>query len=216
MAGQKVWFTFTIKSLTVTNTPELTDDFVKENFASYDLKDVEGFEKYEKNQLRISNISNAVWADFFESSQVVSYNEDLLKEMIKQYNAQGETVAANYGASFEDYLEACSMSQEQWDEQADATVKSTMKTYMVIEALAKLDGYELSEDDYNKQLEAMAKQNSTSTEEIESYYDSSYGKGYLKVIFLSEKSSMQYFADNVTIKKGSNPNAETTEETTAE
>lgn len=216
LAGKDVWFTYTVKSMEVSKTPELTDEFIKKNLSSDygDAKTVAEFKTYEMDQLRKNNIMNATWSDFIDSCEVVSYDEDAKKELIEKYNEQGKATAEQYSASFEDYLEACSMSQEEWDEQARNSVESQMKMFMAIEALAKLDGYELSDDTYNSEIKKIAEQNSVSSEEVESYYEGNYGKGYIKTMLLSDKSSMKYYCDNITIKKGKKPVETTVEPTT--
>ena len=74
LAGKTVWFTFTIKSISTKSVPKLTDKFVKEKFGAYGVTDVKSFEKYAREQMRISNIMNKVWSNFVASCEVVSYS----------------------------------------------------------------------------------------------------------------------------------------------
>lgn len=211
LAGKDVWFTFTIKSLQKSQTPKLDDNFVKEHFGAYGVKTVDEFHDYAFKQMRISNVINGSWADYVASCEAVSYSSDVKKEQIEKYNENYEQqLSSSYGATLDQYLEACSMSKEQWDEQVESSVLSDMKTRMVVEALAERAGIEMNDKVYKAEAATMAEAMTSTVEDLEK----NYGKEEVEYAILYQKVQ-EYFADNVTVKKGSQPTTEAPTETTS-
>lgn len=209
LKGQDVWFTFTIKGLQKTVTPKLTDDWAKEKFGSYGVTDVKSFEAYAREQMYISNVMTKVWTEFLESCEVVSYDDKERESLITVYNTNYETQLKNsYGVDLNTYLEACSLSQEDWDKQVRESVETSLKEKMVVNAIAEKEKLVPTEEEYKKEAETFAEQNSLSVEELESQYGKSEVE-YAVVYQIVQK----FIVDNVEVKKGSEPT--TAAETTA-
>ena len=212
LAGKTVWFTFTIKSISTKSVPKLTDKFVKEKFGAYGVTDVMSFEKYAREQMRTSNIMNKVWSNFVASCEVVSYSSTEKESLKKVADANYESqLQSQYGVDLDSYLEAASMSKEDWDNNIMSQVESSLKTKMVYQALAKKADLVPSDSDYNKEAETLAQQNSLSVKELES----TYGKTEVEYAVITQRVQ-KYIAENVTVKEGSEPTtaAETTEAAT--
>lgn len=212
LAGKTVWFTFTIKSISTKSVPKLTDKFVKEKFGAYGVTDVKSFEKYAREQMRTSNIMNKVWSSFVASCEVVSYSSTEKESLKKVADANYESqLQSQYGVDLDSYLEAASMSKEDWDNNIMSQVESSLKTKMVYQALAKKADLVPSDSDYNKEAETLAQQNSLSVKELES----TYGKKEVEYAVITQRVQ-KYIAENVTVKEGSEPTtaAETTEAAT--
>lgn len=212
LAGKTVWFTFTIKSISTKSVPKLTDKFVKEKFGAYGVTDVKSFEKYAREQMRTSNIMNKVWSKFVASCEVVSYSSTEKESLKKVADANYESqLQSQYGVDLDSYLEAASMSKEDWDNNIMSQVESSLKTKMVYQALAKKADLVPSDSDYNKEAETLAQQNSLSVKELES----TYGKKEVEYAVITQRVQ-KYIAENVTVKEGSEPTtaAETTEAAT--
>ncbi len=211
LAGQTVWFTYTVKSLQVTKTPEFDDAFAKEHFGAYGVKDVASFKDYAYKQMRISNVVNSGWQDYVNSCVIVSYNSEAKKEQIEKYTKQyEEQLKQNYQCSLKDYLEACSMSQKDWDKQVEESVLSDMKNRMIIQAMAKVYKLELDDKTYKKEAATMAEGMTAKVKDLEDQY----GKEEVEYAIIYQKVQ-EYFANNVTVKEGSAPTTEapTTEAT---
>ncbi len=204
LAGQAVWFTYTIKSLQVTKTPELDDAFVKEHFGAYGVTDVDSFKDYAYKQMRISNVVNANWEDYVNSCVVVSVNSDVKKDKIEEYNKkQEEMLQTNYQSTLKDYLEACSMSQKDWDKQVEDSVIADMKSRIIIQAVAKAYKLELTDEVYKKEAATMAEGMTAKVKDLEDQY----GKEEVEYAILYQKVQ-EYFSNNVTVKEGSAPTTE--------
>lgn len=204
LSGKKVWFTYKVKSLQVTKTPKMDDAFAKEHFGSYGVTDVASFKDYAYKQMRISNVVNSSWEDYVNSCVIVSVNSEVKKEQIDKYNKQfEEQLQANYQCSLSDYLEACSKSQEDWDKQVEESVLSDMKTRIIIQAMAKVYGLELSDEVYKKEAATMAEGMTAEVKDLEEQY----GKDEVEYAIVYQKVQ-EYFAANVTVKEGSEPTTE--------
>ncbi|MFQ9515759.1 MAG: FKBP-type peptidyl-prolyl cis-trans isomerase [Eubacterium sp.] len=215
LAGKDVWFTFTINGIQKSTTPELTDKYAKEKFGIYGVTDVKSFKTYVKNQMRISNIMNKVWSDFVDTCEVVSYDKEEKESLKKTYETNFEAqLQQQYQADLQTYLEACSMSEEDWDKQVTEQVESSLKEKMIIKAIAEKENLIPEGEDYKKEAETLAEQNSASVEELESQY----GKDEVEYAIIYQRVQ-KFIADNVKEKEGSEPTtaAETTKaaETTA-
>jgi trigger factor len=215
LAGKDVWFTFTINGIQKTVTPTLTDEYAKEKFGSYGVTDVESFETYVKEQMRISNIMNKVWDDFVETCEVVSYDTEEEESLQTYYSEYYEAqIQSSYSAEVETYLEACSMSEDDWNSKIKEQVDSSLKQKMIVKAIAEKENLVPEDDEYQKEAETLAEQNSASVEELESQY----GKSEVEYAIIYQRVQ-KFIADNVEEKEGTEPTtvAETTatEETTA-
>lgn len=211
IAGKDVWFTFTINGIQKTETPKLTDEFVKDNFSAFGLKDKKAFQIYLKDQMRTQKIMAKVWQKFVESCEVVEYNKTEKANAIKEYESQFEAqLQSQYGADLKAYKEACSMSDEDWDKQLNEQVETTLKEKMIVKAIAEKEGLDLDDKAYKAEAETLAEQNSASVKELESQY----GKDEVEFALLYQRVS-KFIVDNVEEKKGSEPTTKAPETTVA-
>lgn len=217
LAGRDVWFTYKVKNLTKTETPEkLTDKLVKDNATSLGLPeevtDIASFEKYMRESYEKNYIVNKVLEKLIDTCEVVSYSEE---EESKQLEAQKTSITSNYGVDFESYLEACEITEEEWIEQTMETVHEKLKAKMIIMGMAEKEGLLVEGEDYDKEAESLAEQKSSSVEELES----TYGKDEVEYALVSQKVQ-DFIVENITKKEGTEPTTEAatteaTEDTTA-
>ena len=201
LANKPVWFTFKVKSIQKTETPKMDNAFVKKNYSSVGVKTVKEFEKYAKRQMKSANITNKVWQKIIDESKVKEYNSKALKtqkeEQESQFVAQ---LQQQYGADLKTYLEACSMSQKDWEKQLSKQSKTTLKERMVVYGIAEKEGLTLSSSEYKKEAETLAKQQKASLKDLEKQY----GKDKVEYAIVYQKVQ-EFICDNVTYKKGSEP-----------
>lgn len=207
LAGKDVTFTFKINYLEKTVTPELDDEFAKSSYGAYGVTDVKSFEEYAKKQMRIGNIMNAIWTELLESCEVKSYNDTEVESLEEYYNQYYESYYQYYyGATIETYLEACSMSQADWDDQITETAKSALKERMVIEKIAEVEKLVPNDKEYESEAGVFVEQYSMA--DI-SELESQYGADEVMYAILYQKVR-EFVADNVTVEEGSAPTEETT------
>ena len=140
-AGKDVTFTITVKGIGVEEVPELTDDFVQT--VSEESKTVDEYKEEVKKQL--------------EDEAETTYNDTLRQEVWQTVKSQYESAAEYYGTPVEDFIETqMGMTMDEFEEQVDTAVRSSIKETMITDAIAKEEKISPSDDEYNKQFEEMA------------------------------------------------------------
>lgn len=161
-AGKDVVFTITVKGITQEDIPELTDEFVQT--VSEESTTVEEYKKEVKAQLEEdaqenyeNTLSQNVWQAVLDNTEVKEYPEDEVKELSDSLIDQYKTAAEYYGMEYDDFIEAqMGYDVEEFEKQVDEAAKSSVKQTMVIQAIADKEKIELSDEEYEKQLEQMA------------------------------------------------------------
>lgn len=161
-AGKDVVFTITVKEISVENVPELTDDFVKS--VSEESKTVDEYKKEIKKQLEEDaqtnyedTLTQEVWQKVLDNTEVKKYPEDEKKEMISSLKEQYESAAEYYETDFATFIQQqLGMTEDQFNEEAEKAVESSLKGTMVTEAIADKERIKLSDDEYEAEFEKMA------------------------------------------------------------
>lgn len=156
-----------------------------------------------------------VWEPYVEDCKVENNND----KSITEYESLFEPfIQSQYSVDLKSYKEACSMSDEDWND----GVKKAMKAKMIPFAILNKEGLDFDKI-YKEKAAELAEQYSTEVESLEAQYDSYYGVSYgtdsLKYV-IAMQEIIVIIADNVEVKEGSSPTTEapTTaaeEETTA-
>ena len=155
-------FTITVKGIGVEEVPELTDDFVQT--VSEESKTVDEYKEEVKKQLEDEaettyndTLSQEVWQTVMDNTEVKNYPEDEVTEMSDSLKSQIESAAEYYGTPVEDFIETqMGMTMDEFEEQVDTAVRSSIKETMITDAIAKEEKISPSDDEYNKQFEEMA------------------------------------------------------------
>ena len=213
-AGKKVTFTVTINALEVTEVPELTDEFVKENYSESDVSTVEEFRAFAKERLELSQIINAIWTDTVNNSEMSISDEDLKSKMDSLRSsdeAQAESMSVDvevyaqyyYGIEsdgYEDYLK----------EQAEFSIK---EPYFV-KAVAEAENIEVEDSEYNEQMEYYSSYYSRSQDEIESMYKEYYDMSFRDMILASKVR--EFVAKNIKVVEDETSSSESASESSSE
>jgi len=161
-AGKDVVFTITVNSITESEIPELSDDFVKT--VSEESKTVEEYkaevkklleenaEKTAEDQLRSS-----VWQKVVENTEVLKYPEDEVKELCDETIEQYKEMAESMNVEYEEYLSQNGVTAEDFEKQVEDMAKDHVKQVMTVQAIADKEKITLTDEEYEKQLEEMAK-----------------------------------------------------------
>lgn len=204
LSNKDVWFTFKVKSLQKTETPELDDAFVKENYEDDGLKTVKEYKEYQKKELKYNKIMNGLWTSYLEDCKVSEYDDKALEE----YESEAESsIVAQYSAygitDIKSYLEVTGMTEDEWHNQS----KEAMKSRMIIYAVADKEGYD-AEKLYKEEGDKFAKKNyGSGIEDLEKSYGEDTVKETIQLNLLLMKVR-DVICENVEIKKGSAPTTE--------
>lgn len=159
LAGKPVLFKVTINSKETTVTPELTDEWVTQNYSDQKLTTVDAFKQYCRTTLEDSALTDAIWEAVFNDVTVESYNEKEKESLIKDQKEYVEkTVSSSYGMELADYLKLIGMTEDDYDKQIESSVKDYLKQKMTVYAIADKEKLSVSDKEYNEQLETYATQ----------------------------------------------------------
>ncbi len=224
-AGKDVEFTVTINYIEGEDiVPELTDDFVKE-LAITDVSTVDEYREYIRNEMQTQNEQTAQEArreelieEAVENAEILEYPEELVSQYKDSFLSYYEQYAAYYGTSVEEFLKqygsyfgTSATSKEDLDKEAEDYGKDSTENMLVIAAIAKAEGIDITDQVYQEKLnEYVTQYGFTSTEELENQY----GNRYLKQIMMNEEV-IKFLEDNA---KGVEPESvsETESESAAE
>lgn len=176
------------------DTPELNDAFVQEYF-SYVGSTVQDLKDYYKKRIKMQQIIAEAWPKILQESVVSGYNNDELNSLETQMVDYYESLySEQYTTDLDSYLESVSKKRSDWNKNIDESAKDTLKAKMIVEAIAKKEGIEVSDEEYQKQADILAKENGYS--DIEALEVSNNGKDNVKYNILAEKV-YQLIVDNV-------------------
>ncbi len=156
LAGEPVLFKVTINGI---QSFELTDDFVK-NTVKFDteeayreslrqiLKDnvVEGIKRQKENDLYNAVINGS---EITLPDNLLAYYEYDLKAMYFE-------IAESYGVGVEEILGASGYTMEQFDADAKEYAKSMATRELVVKAISKAEGIELTDEEFQTEAAAYA------------------------------------------------------------
>ena len=159
LKGKDAVFKCTVKEIKEKELPELDDEFASEvsefeTFAEY-KEDVrknlaEKKEKDAKNAREDAAIKAAVEVSEMEIPEAMLETQQ--KQMVDEF-AQRITMQ---GLSMEQYFQFTGTSYQQMVEQVKPQAEERIRSRLVLEAVAKAENIEATEEDYEKELETMA------------------------------------------------------------
>ncbi len=159
LKGKDAVFKCTVKEIKEKELPELDDEFASEvsefeTLAEYkeDVKKnlTEQKEKDAKNAKEEAAVKAVVEASEMEIPEAMLETQQ--KQMVEEF-AQRITMQ---GLSMEQYFQFTGTSYERLVEQVKPQAEERIKSRLVLEAVAKAENLEATEEDYEKELETMA------------------------------------------------------------
>ena len=161
LSGKDVTFEVTVKSKVVKVLPELTDDFIKENT---DYKTVDAYRAALREELEaeamdeaLYNLKNELYADIYDETEVIAYPEGFVDSAKEKIQANYDEIAESYGyTSWDDFRDDYfRMDQAEYEENLKLYAESTVKSELVIYAVAEKEGVVLTEKEYEAELKAL-------------------------------------------------------------
>lgn len=176
LAGKPATFKVTVKEIKVKELPELNDEFASEvsEFDTLDeyKKDVEK-KLVEKKEIE-ANFKNedAVVAKVVENAtmeipdkMIDAQAENMVQDMARRMQSQG--------LSLDMYLKYTGMTVEQMKEQARPDAEKRIRTRLVLEAVAKAENIQISDEKVDEEVAKMAEAYKMEVEKLKSYMSES-------------------------------------------
>lgn len=185
VAGKKVVFSITVKTISEKVIPDLTDEFVQT--ISEESKTVEEYKKEmrkvleEKNkEYVIKELTEASWKEVLSNSKMKKYPEDQMKEEKQTFYDNFQKGADTYDMEFDEFLKQMDMTEEQFEQKVTESAKSNVKENVVTQLIAEKEGISLSDSEYKKAKKELAKEMGyENVEEMEKEAPEHYIKSYI-------------------------------------
>ena len=169
-------FNVTINSVSVTTTPEITDDFIKEKLSDKYDDYADMYSKIER--ALVKNQQEAYFLDkLIEESEISEYPDAAVNFSKDSRKLYIEQMAAYYGVSAEDILGLDGLSSfDEYFEETKEYIESEVKEVLVIQALCEKEGIKASDKSVQNYFGEGADYSS---------YETYYGKNYLRFVSLA-------------------------------
>lgn len=174
LAGKDAVFNITINSIIEYTYPELTDEFIKENYeGTYESVD-DMYEKITADILSEQKLDDK-WNQLIEGAQIDEMPKEILEfeqqVMLNYYKAY----ASQFNMELQDYFDAIGVKNEkEFFSKNEEQIMSNAKTSLTTQAVMLKEGLEVSDDDL--------------TEYFDDYsaLEKVYGKPYLKLAVMQD------------------------------
>ncbi len=212
LAGKDVVFHVQCNEVKLEELPEVDDDFAQDN----DFDTVEDLKKDIVERLRKSKetVANNAFTDRLVNAAVENMSVEVPPSMIEEQmdsmmNDYSRYISAQ-GMPFEQYVKMMGGTVETFRESTRAAAVSQVRTELLLDAVAKAENLEVSEDELKAEMETMGKTYGMKAEEVEKYID----KEALTEQLLRNKAKAVITDSGVAVApKAEEPAAEETAET---
>jgi len=184
MVGKTAEIEVTLNEISVENTPEYNDAFVKENLeydtvSEYEAALKEQLLEEKEEEYKYETVSG-IMQTIIDNSTFNGYDKKMYSDCEEEYNSGNEQMAAMYGMELADYEELVGIDEDTKKED----ILSMVHEHQVIEAIADAEGINVADNDVNEFVDGIY---------ADYEYDSAddfindYGMDYLTYYLKSEK-----------------------------
>ena len=163
LAGKDVVFTVTLKTVSISNVPELNDEFVQS--VSEDSSTVEEYRKEVRRMLEDNYAESAqltltenAWSAVMDNTEVKQYPDGAVDEMKNTIREQYQNMADSYGMEFADFLSSyMGMDEDTFEEQLQTAAENQVKQDLIVDLIIDEENLDVSdaalEELYNQYVE---------------------------------------------------------------
>ncbi len=158
LKGKPAMFKVKLNSIKVVKMPEINDELAKKQ--GYDsLEDYKTFVKSSLETQRLEQLNNMKYQkviDKIVKSATITVPEALLVEEKEREVEDFKKQLAQYGQSLETFLASSKKTMEEFEKDALERAEGVVKFRLIASEIIKKENLEVSKDDINEQLNAMA------------------------------------------------------------
>jgi trigger factor len=172
LAGEEVVFEVKIKEIKEKELPELDDEFAKE------VSDYETFEEYKesikdrlqknKEERTQREYENKLIEKASENASVDVPQKMVDDELNKMFQNFAQSVSQQ-GMDVQDYLDYMGTDEDGWKEQNKESAENRTRSNLVLEAIAKNEDIEISDEEIDEQIQEIAESNDQDPEQIKAF-----------------------------------------------
>ncbi|HEL0601581.1 TPA: trigger factor [Streptococcus equi subsp. zooepidemicus] len=173
LAGKAAKFVTTVHEVKAKEVPELDDELAKDIDEEVETLD-ELKDKYRK-ELEASKeaayddaLEGAAIELAVENAEIVELPEEMVHDEVHRSVNEFMASMQRQGISPDMYFQLTGTSQEDLHKQHEAEADKRVKTNLVIEAIAKAEGFEASDDEIEKEINDLAAEYSMPVEQVRS------------------------------------------------
>lgn len=163
--GKEAVFSITLNSISKSNVPKLTDEFVKT--VSETSTTVDEYKKEIREQLESdyqadaeSTFADNVTQAVLDKAKVSEYDEDELEQLKQESRDWYEQfISVYYGMTMEDYLEQAGETEEDFDKEIEDECKETLKMQMVFDYIAEQEDLQITDEEFDEKIQEMVEEN---------------------------------------------------------
>lgn len=142
---------------------KVTDEFISK-YTEY--KTVDDYKKFVKKSLAKeaadsfeANKEDAVTDALLKNTKIKTYPEDRVKDEVEYNNKYYKECAESMGISFKELIKQMGYdNQDSYNKDLETYAKSSVKYYMMCEAIANEEGIKITDADYQKKAKALAEE----------------------------------------------------------
>ena len=196
LAGKAAIFHIKVNSVTAVTIPELTDDFVKENFGEdTGCETSEEFLAYLRENQQESMMMNYMWDYLRENATVTEVPQDLYDVCYDFQDFSADLQAYQLGMTKEEMMTSFSISEDTLDGYAT----SMAEEILIAQAVAEKENIQVDDSDLSEAY----------GDNLDSYLET-YGTGYVKRSAMLNKVAKFMADDAVIVENSETEAAETT------
>ncbi len=159
LAGKAAMFKVTVKGIKEDELPELDDEFASEvseyeTFAEYKENVKKGLAEKKENTAKDEKERAAIEAVIEDAKMDIP--EAMVSTTQRQMMDEFAQRIMSQGLSFDQYLQFTGMTEDKMLEQIKPQAEMRVKSRLVLEAVAKAEGIEATEEDFDKEVEKIA------------------------------------------------------------
>lgn len=169
LAGKPATFKVKINAIKSNSTPELTEEFAKEQgFESIeDLRAKKSEEIVAREEARIANEYRGNLLQQVGANTEVAVPASMVEREVKARISEMEQQLTQQGMTMDMYMQMSGMTMEKMSEQIKPMAVNKIKMDVVLDAIAKAESIEVSEEELGTKMEDVAKMYGMDTAKLE-------------------------------------------------
>lgn len=171
LAGADVIFKVTVHKIEVKKEATLNDEFVA-SLQVPNMNTVDDLKEAVKTNIQAqhdqtfrTNVENAVFEKLLKNSDV-EVNEEDIQQAMEQHIQHISMELASQGMQLDQYLQMMGMDMEVLRQQLEPSAKQQAIFEAIIDEVALVENLSTTDEEINQQIEAIAKQNQITKEEV--------------------------------------------------
>ncbi|MBQ5445307.1 MAG: trigger factor [Lachnospiraceae bacterium] len=197
LKGKDATFKVTVKKIQKKELPEVNDEFASEvsefeTVAEYKDDIKKNLEEKKANEAKAAK-QDAVIDKIIEGAQM-EIPDAMVDFQVEQMAQDFERRLTSQGLSVDQYFAYTGMDAKQLEEQMKPQALKKIQTRLVLEAIASKENIEVSDEEFNKEVEDMAKAYQMEKDTLEGYLSDSDKENIKKDIMV--RKAAEFAADN--------------------